>query len=566
MRIPSLVLLAGLVACAGTSAKPDDTEPSPTDDTAGPGPDTGDTGDTGDPPGPDTICADLGLPVRAFDPAPPAAFQRHQPAGDFSVPLRDGTTFTLSERWTGCESYLFLPHWWPVSELDSATYWSTGVDELIEKSPRNVHYFFTVAGNRDGDAEEYGAQMDTWIGEALASLDDDERAHWEARLHVVQGPSSDAGTPIQEMFAGPIGQFGWAVDRGQKIRTLGYFPSVDAFDPALNNGGYWPWEMEIYMAAKEAEYFNWEAARQEVLDAEDASGEVLVVPVFGGDVVSQYVDGTLTLPDAATLAQYDTLHIDVRMECPDKDNFEINNCGPWDYLAYFWLDDPSSDGWLEMARFITTYHRESRWVVDASHALAWLQAGGDFPVRYEWAPSWNVQPTGVTVSLRLSNRGKGSRPVQAIPLFQGGAFGSTYNVREPLAVEIPASARKVELVAITTGHGMGTNNCAEFCDQRHFFTVAGVEHEQALLDPGDDDACAEAVGTLGVVPNQAGTWWFGRGGWCPGLEVTPFVVDVTADAAPGTTISASYRATQGTREPADGSGDIVLRSWLIISE
>ena len=121
MRIPSLVLLAGLVACAGTSAKPDDTEPSPTDDTAGPGPDTGDTGDTGDPPGPDTVCADLGLPVRAFDPAPPAAFQRHQPAGDFSVPLRDGTTFTLSERWTGCESYLFLPHWWPVSSPTSTT-------------------------------------------------------------------------------------------------------------------------------------------------------------------------------------------------------------------------------------------------------------------------------------------------------------------------------------------------------------------------------------------------------------------------------------------------------------
>ena len=31
----------------------------------------------------------------------------------------------------------------------------------------------------------------------------------------------------------------------------------------------------------------------------------------------------------------------------------------------------------------------------------------------------------------------------------------------------------------------------------------------------------------GVIPNQYGTWPYGRGGWCPGLDVSPWVVDIT---------------------------------------
>ena len=68
----------------------------------------------------------------------------------------------------------------------------------------------------------------------------------------------------------------------------------------------------------------------------------------------------------------------------------------------------------------------------------------------------------------------------------------------------------------------------------------------------------------GVVPNQGGTWWFGRGGWCPGQRVDPFVADVTGDITPGSSISVSYQATQGGREPSDGMGNIEHRSWLII--
>ena len=137
-----------------------------------------------------------------------------------------------------------------------------------------------------------------------------------------------------------------------------------------------------------------------------------------------------------------------------------------------------------MARFITTYHRESRWVVDASHALAWLQEGGDRTVRFEWAPSWNTQPSGITLSVRLSNQGKGAAPREIAPLFEGGSISATFNDdRPPVEVEIPADANKVELVSIATGHGGESYKgytCAEFCPHTHSFSVGGEVFAQEL--------------------------------------------------------------------------------------
>ena len=31
----------------------------------------------------------------------------------------------------------------------------------------------------------------------------------------------------------------------------------------------------------------------------------------------------------------------------------------------------------------------------------------------------------------------------------------------------------------------------------------------------------------GTIPNQYGTWGYGRAGWCPGMDVKPFVTDLT---------------------------------------
>ncbi|MEL6346330.1 MAG: peptide-N-glycosidase F-related protein [Myxococcota bacterium] len=507
-----------------------------------------------------TYCELLDLSEVDFDPTAPAEMHRHEPAGDFTVPLVDGTTWTLSEQWTGCDVYLFIPHWIAVSSLNEDTYWTTGVEELIARSPTNAHYFFVVAGRDSDAADALAPEMQDRIDETLATLDEDLADLWGERLHVVAGPSDSLDGLVESMFDADISYFGWGIDREQKIRSLGYFPDVDAFDTALNAAGEWPWEQQLYSAAAEVEYFNFEAARQAALDAVDAT----IVEVFDGSVVEQLTDGTVALPDAATMASFDTLEIDVRMECPDKDGPEISNCGPWDYLAHMYLYDEATEEYLEMARFITTYHRESRWVVDASHALAWLQDGGTRSFRYTWAPEWNTQPTGVTVRFRLYNQDKGVAPREIIPLFTGGSFNREYNnERPPVEVEIPADAQKVEIVSIITGHGGETQNCAEFCPHSHHFTVGAETYETIFDEPGDNRGCAKTVST-GTVPNQAGTWWFGRGGWCPGREVDPFVADVTDQITPGQTATIAYEAKYNGGDLIDNAGNIRLNSWLVV--
>jgi hypothetical protein len=216
-----------------------------------------------------------------------------------------------------------------------------------------------------------------------------------------------------------------------------------------------------------------------------------------------------------------------------------------------------------MGRFITSYHRENHWVVDGTHALAWLQDGGTRQVRFLWAPPWNTQPTGVTLQLRLFNQGKGMAPREAVPLFTGGAFNTAYNDRTPVEVAVPADAAKVELRAIITGHGMEANNCAEFCKHGHHFTVGSTTASLEFDEAGTNRGC-EKTADSGTMPNQAGTWWYGRGGWCPGREVEPFIYDFSAEAAAGSTVSVSYAATLDGGDPIDGAGNIEMRSWAVI--
>ena len=544
--------------------------------------------DTGTPPQ-ISDCEKLGLPDVDFNPEGTSIPKRHAPAGDFTVSLVDGPDWTLSDHWTGCESYIFLPHWLPVDEADNRSWWSNGIAELFERSPPNAHYFFVVAGASDAP-EEYTAPLMDDIASQIARLDPADAAWWTDRLHVVSQPSANLAGLVQKAFQGNIGQVGFAIDRFQRFRTLGSMAAVDAYDSALG----WPWERRIYEAGAQAEYYNFEATRQARLDAEEAT----VVTVLTGEEYSGFQDAMLALP--GDIQDYDTLEIDVVMECPNTNGYEMGNCGAWDYLAHMWLwedplpaeerkgsddtgmddtgmgdtgmDDTGMDAppsvptgeWHEMARFITTYHRESRWVVDASHALAWLQEGGERTVRYEWAPSWNPQPTLITTRFRFSKRGKDGRPVELVHLYTGGNFNSTYNADRPMReILVPSDVSRVDLVAITTGHGMSDDgNCAEFCDHSHHYTVNGEEFVQNLDDPGLTSGCADKV-SEGVVPNQSGTWWFGRGGWCPGARVDPFVVEVTGFVTPGEPASILYQAKREGAPPRDGSGDIRHNSWLV---
>jgi len=228
---------------------------------------------------------------------------------------------------------------------------------------------------------------------------------------------------------------------------------------------------------------------------------------------------------------------------------------------------------LEFGRWITTYHREGRWVSDVTPSLVYFKAGGKHRIKFDAA---NIPMVDFT--LRFQKRGSPLRPKKLIDLFGGGPFYQDYNKKyKPLTVDIPASTKKVELYALITGHGFGTelDNCAEFCNHTHHFGINGKEFVHSHPVAGTFMGCAEAVDVDGVIPNQFGTWTLGRGGWCPGQHVKPYRIDVTAALTKGGSNTLTYKGLfngsdyvpKPNPKPQGGFGaSINKRSWLVLYE
>ena len=105
--------------------------------------------------------------------------------------------------------------------------------------------------------------------------------------------------------------------------------------------------------------------------------------------------------------------------------------------------------------------------------------------------------------------------------------------RPPIVFDVPQDVERVEFVAYITGHGWGNStchNCAEFCNSKHIFSLNGgvYDFEKSFPNAASNNYCMslEAI-SEGVIPNQGGTWGYGRAGWCPGQDVKPYIVDIT---------------------------------------
>lgn len=100
-------------------------------------------------------------------------------------------------------------------------------------------------------------------------------------------------------------------------------------------------------------------------------------------------------------------------------------------------------------------------------------------------------------------------------------------------IAIPAGTTRAELRVVATGHGQGNRfNCAEFCKLVHEFTVGGTPFS---FDPWRDDCDENPLGST-----QAGTWKYGRAGWCPGAYTLPQVLDITSAVEPGQEVTIAY--------------------------
>ncbi len=618
------LLLACPVSTTGDSASTRDSDSASNTDSTGQATD---------------ICDHLGLerrelvtglePVQIIDAQVPA----------FTVATTEGD-WSLEEHWTGCETYLFLQdepdqnRGWPTQA------WERDHADFLENLPLNTHVFFASLDSKSADREVILAELKSDLDDAMTYMDE-ERQYWLAdNLHYLTERGYSAPDPMGDAFKSP--NWGSAIDRFQRFRYIGSYADLYRYD---SNYGWF--EPNLSMVANEPRYYNFEAERDLWMQAEDAT----VVPIFAGEEVRGSTTVTVELPDAETLAGFDTLTLDCTQEC--LGDGEYGNCPAWDYMAYLYrcsdpvgentasetacqpavgevmgtcvidgvevkdtcredsecavedgstalcsgyeaaidadtlpsqcedpggglrdvdqvcnaegtgYDDPNCGCDTEIGRWITTYHREGRWVYDISAMLPLLSDGGTQTFRYD-----TTGPYEVLTDLRFSNQGKDARPQTTEYLFSGGTMNSTYNDgREPIEVSIPAEATKVELATVISQHGADGNNCGEFCDLCHHFTVDGDSSAAVVHCFPEATAttdCMERV-SEGTVPNQYGTWWYGRAGWCPGKEVPTVMADITDQVTPGQTHSITYDGLTPSGNAYDGSANIRMRSWLVIS-
>ena len=176
------------------------------------------------------------------------------------------------------------------------------------------------------------------------------------------------------------------------------------------------------------------------------------------------------------------------------------------------------------------------------------------------------------------------RPTSGEFLFRGGDFQGEYNTETATQkrqhnLTVPQGTAKAEIVALITGHGFQDDaaNCAEFCNSKHTFSLNGgvYEFEKSHPNASSSNYCmsSEAISN-GTVPNQYGTWGYGRAGWCPGQGVAPHIVEITENVVLGEENIIDYdacRVSGGacvTPPVCPGNGcycaEIAMASYIII--
>jgi hypothetical protein len=497
------------------------------------------------------VCDELGL-VRTPMQVDATGSDFDEVAGDFTVETLDGP-WTLSEHWSGCESYVFINY--------AANDYGNGLfagllDGLYVDGPRNVHYFFT---SYETSTDAITARMQA-IADGLQEgfdfyeLSEEDQAFWRARLHFVVEPLPDVAGSIGELVRGQsIVHHTFAIMRDQRFDPLG----------SLFRVGRTGFEPELGMAAYAGHFYNYLASLRGRLADEDAT---VVSLIDEADVTARVFTPSVTLPDAATMAGFDTLEIDLEVHCRQTPDL----CSEWDRNAYIHLcDDDACTSVSEIGRWITPYSRPGRmrWVWDASPFLALLRDGGARRFRITTGPEWEEATTyDLRASLRLSDRG-GARASVAEPAFTGGVFDAAYNTdRAPLTFTPPAGTTKVELVVIVSGHGQAApHNCAEWCNHEHTFTVNDTAtHRIDFPDQAGEPLGCAARSIEGVPPGQWGNWAPGRAAWCPGLPVTAHRIDITGEVTVGAPNTLTYRGTFEGREPPGGENVVIdLSSYVV---
>jgi len=422
--------------------------------------------------------------------------------------------WSFEANWNGEDSYIFISY---STATGSSSLWNASDrEDFLEKSPDNVHYFFV--SDRPTFVTDIN-NIKAIYDDILSTMDPEEANHWEDHLHFVPTKVSGFDNWLTDALQGrrAIG-----IDRFQRIREVGYLGNPNGF-----TGTY------VSYIAHEAVYYNSEW--NSLFEDETTYDEITVWErdhYTGGWAAS--ISTIVEFPTDEELSNYSGMSVELLRGCPDSNmNYSDAGCDDYDRIAHMYICDEDGSNCVESARWITPFDRQPHHLTDISPLMAHLRPGGNKTVKFQesgWPNSL------ITLKLRFyHNTDNSPTPQEYVPIWNGTVhFNPDYaDNRPPTVFAIPENAQKVEFVAYLTGHGWGNNtcyNCCEFCNSRHIFTVNGGTYEFERDHPEASlmTHCMslEMIGE-GTVPNQYGTWGYGRAGWCPGLDVDPYITDIT---------------------------------------
>ncbi|XP_041798340.1 uncharacterized protein si:dkey-256h2.1 isoform X2 [Chelmon rostratus] len=296
-----------------------------------------------------------------------------------------------------------------------------------------------------------------------------------------------------------------------------------------------------------------------------------VVPVFD-KVQMQGEEGAVATVDLPLgLSDFNVLELDASLSCPGKRD---SSCAHWDHTVQLFIccDRVGPYCNMELGRWITAFRRGiGRWLTDVSPLLPLLDSNRCTLTMktVPWAMPWIV-----SLNLRFSignQTGDGTEllhPFRVMPLYSGGTFDKNYNKRyQPIKFSVPASTKKVELYAVITAHGSDDNSCGEFCVTSHHFQFNTVFNNTLVFDSAGTPLGCTTLVKKGAVPNEYGTWLYGRGGWCDGLQVDPWRIDITKqlDMSESESNTVVYFGLFEGHDPnpSKDPGYIIMSSFLI---
>ena len=428
--------------------------------------------------------------------------------------------WSFEDEWNGEDTYLFISY---SNATGSSTLWNASDrEDFLEKSPDNVHYFFV------SDRTSFSTDINNIkaiYDDILSTMDDDEAAHWKKHLHFVPNKVSGFDNWLTDALQG---KRALAIDRFQRLREIGYLGNPNGF-----TGTY------MSYVAHEPIYFNSEW--NSLYEPEESYDEITIFErehYTGGWAAS--ISSIVSFPSNEELSNYSGMSVELLRGCPDANmNYSDAGCDDYDRIAHMYICDEDGSDCVETARWITPFDRQPHHLTDISPLMAHIRPGGNRTVKFQesgWPNSL------LTLKIRFyHNTENEPTPQEFIPIWNGTVlFNPDYSDnRPPTTFTVPENAEKVEFVSFITGHGWGNGtcyNCCEFCNSRHIFQVNGGTVDFSIDYPtaGATTHCMSSeMISEGTIPNQYGTWGYGRAGWCPGLDVDPFITDITDGIAIG---------------------------------